>query len=263
VRFDIETYKRRTARLDDDDVDYDVFREQPLDESTMRCLRYMHDVELHTVCYLRDLLVTRAHNDPDITTFLTFWAYEEYWHGEAIAKVLQAHGEPAGRVRVAATRARHRVANAISPHVSALFSAVTSHFTAVHITWGAVNEWTTQAGYTRLAARAKNPVLSQLLERIMRQEGRHIDFYASEASRRLEVSPAAQRLTRFALRKLWAPVGSGVMPRTEVAYLVDHLFADEDGRAMAARIDRRIDRLPGLADLGLVSGAVDRWRIAA
>jgi hypothetical protein len=28
---------------------------------------------------------------------------------------------------------------------------------------------------------------------------------------------------------------------------------------MAARIDRRIDRLPGLADLRLVSGVLDRY----
>ena len=27
-------------------------------------IEYMHDVELHTICYLRDLLVTPAHNDP-------------------------------------------------------------------------------------------------------------------------------------------------------------------------------------------------------
>jgi len=31
----------------------------------------MHDVESHTVCYLRDILVTRAHRDPEITSFLT------------------------------------------------------------------------------------------------------------------------------------------------------------------------------------------------
>ena len=58
---------------------------------------YMHDIECHTICYLRDLLVTSAHRDPEITTFLTFWSFEEYWHGEAIATVLRAHGEPPGR----------------------------------------------------------------------------------------------------------------------------------------------------------------------
>ena len=263
MKFDIDSYKRRTARLDDTDIDFDSFRAHPLDESTLRCLRYMHDVELHTVCYLRDLLVTRAHHDPDITTFLTFWAYEEFWHGEAIGKVLTAHGEPAGRARVAATRARHRVSNALSPHISALTSALTSHFTAVHMTWGAVNEWTTQAGYARLARQAANPTLSRLLERIMRQEGRHIDFYASQAAERLEASAAARRVTRFGLHHFWKPVGSGVMPPSEVGHLVRTLFDDTDGRSLATRIDTRIDRLPGLAGLALVSGSIDRYANAA
>jgi hypothetical protein len=263
MKFDIDTYKRRTAKLDDADIDFDAFRDKPLDETTLRCLRYMHDVEHHTVCYLRDLLVTRAHHDPEITTFLTFWAYEEFWHGEAIGKVLQAHGETAGRARVAATRAHHRIKSALSPHVSALVSSFAENFTAVHMTWGAVNEWTTQAGYVRLAQRAQNATLSQLLERITKQEGRHIDFYASQASSRLASSVAAQRLTRFALAHLWAPVGSGVMPRTEVNHLVRVLFDDTDGRRMAARIDQRIEALPGLGGLHLISDRIDRYANAA
>ena len=93
-----------------------------------------------------------------------------------------------------------------------LGSALTPHIVAVHMTWGAVNEWTTQAGYGRLAAKAKHPVLSELLRRIMRQEGRHIDFYAIGARRRLAASATARRITRFALRRYWAPVGAGVMP---------------------------------------------------
>ena len=61
--------------------------------------------------------------------------------------------------------------------------------------------------------RAGHPTLRDLLKRIMKQEGGHIDFYASEAQRRLAESPRAQRLTRFALKHLWRPVGSGVMPK--------------------------------------------------
>ena len=72
----------------------------------LRCLRYMHDVENHTVCYLRDVLVTRAHRDPEVTSFLTLWNYEEFWHGEAIARILAAHDEPAGTGRIAALRQR-------------------------------------------------------------------------------------------------------------------------------------------------------------
>jgi len=103
---------------------------------------------------------------------------------------------------------------------------------------------------------ADHPTLSVLLRRIMKQEGRHIDFYASEANGRLANSRAAQRVTRWALRRFWAPVGSGVVPGQEVDFLATYLFGDDDGRSMAERIDRRVDRLPGLEGLHLLSGAV-------
>ena len=90
----------------------------------------------------------------------------------------------------------------------------------------------------------------------MKQEGRHIDFYAAQAKSRLADSRAAQRLTRWALTHFWAPVGSGVLPDQEVAFLSTYLFGDPDGVAMADRIDRRVDRLPGLEGLNLLRGAV-------
>jgi hypothetical protein len=107
--------------------------------------------------------------------------------------------------------------------------------------------------------RARHPVLTDLLNRIMRQEGNHIAFYATEAGDRLADHPRARRVVRWALRRLWRPVGAGVMPRSEVAFLVRTLFGDAAGHDIAARIDRRIDRLPGLADLRLVEGAIDRY----
>lgn len=256
---DLERYKRQTARLDIEDIDFAAFADRPLDSSTLRCLRYMHDVENHTVCYLRDLLVTSAHRDPSITSFLTFWNFEEFWHGEALAAVLAAHDEPV-ETRVADMRVRLGVRDRIAPLAHTLGSAIAGEsFIAIHMTWGAINEWTTQAGYARLAARAGHPTLTELLRRIMRQEGRHIDFYASEAERRLRDDRRARRMTRFALRRLWRPVGSTVMPLVEQRFLVQHLFADDDdGRVVAARIDSRIDRLPGLSGLALIRDAVSR-----
>jgi hypothetical protein len=257
VRFSIEDYQQAVQPVAVDDLDLESsFAEQPLSPDVLRCLRYMHDIELHTVCYLRDLLVTSAHRDPEITTFLTMWSYEELWHGEAIARVLRAHGEVAGRPRVQTLRRGRRVAEAVSPLKHMLGSALAGPaMTAVHMTWGAVNEWTTQAGYARLAAKAGHPVLTELLRRIMKQEGRHIDFYAAQATRRLESDRRAQRLTRFALQRMWTPVGSDVMPPAEVGHLIGFLFGDAEGKAMAERIDRRIDRLPGLAGLHLVARA--------
>jgi hypothetical protein len=120
--------------------------------------------------------VTRAHRDPEVTSFLTLWNYEEFWHGEAIAGVLSAHDEAAGAGRIAALRQRLPTREAWKPVTFQLGSAITPHLAAVHMTWGAVNEWTTQAAYARLARRAGHPTLAELLRRIMKQEGRHIDF---------------------------------------------------------------------------------------
>lgn len=253
MAFDLDAYKRRTERLRWDDLDLDAFRDQPLDADTLRCLRYMHDVEYHTVCYLRDLLLTPAHADPEVTAFLSFWVYEEYWHGEAVAAVLAAHGEESGTPRVAALRAGLGLRDRVRP----LLMTLGGHwgggdFAAVSLTWGAVNEWTTQAGYTLLARKAGHPVLGTLLARIARQEGRHIDFYRCEAERRLAASGRARRLTRVALSHFWHPVGAGLMPEVETAFLTGHLLCDGAGRTAAARIDRNIDRLPGLAGLRLL-----------
>jgi hypothetical protein len=256
MSFDMTTYRRLSEKLEVEDIDFGRFRDEPLPPDVLRCLRYMHDVESHTVCYLRDILVTRAHRDPEVTSFLTLWNYEEFWHGEAIAGILEAHEESAGNSRIAALRQRLPRGDKWKPISFQVASALTPHLTAVHMTWGAVNEWTTQAAYARLGKLAGHPTLSELLQRIMKQEGRHIDFYASQAKSRLADSRAAQRLTRWALRHYWAPVGSGVVADNEVEFLRTYLFGGEDGRAMAERIDRRVDRLPGLEGLNLLGTVV-------
>ena len=258
MAFDLETYKRVTGRLEYDDLDLTAFREQPLEERHLRCVRYMHDVEEHTSCYLRNLLNTRAHLDPEITTFLTMWNFEELWHGAALGDVLTAHGEPGTTPRVTAMRRRLARRLTGSPVLWMAFSSVTTHFLAVHMTFGVVNEWTTQAAYARLAAECDHPVLADLLRRIMRQEGRHIDFYLTQARQWLE-PPAAQRTTRAMLRTVWSPVGSSVMPREETAHLARTLFSGADGRGMLERIDRRVDTLPGLEGLDLLSRAFARY----
>ena len=263
MTIDVGSLTRRSRRLELDGVDFTAFAERPLDADSLRCLRYMHDVENHTMCYLRDVLVTAAHRDAEVTAFLACWCYEEHWHGDAIAQVLEAHGEPGIGTRVASLRQRLPRRDGLRPLMFSLGSALTEHMVAIHMAWGAVNEWTTQAGYARLSARAGHPILTDLLQRIMKQEGRHIDFYAGQARQRLEDSRGAQRVARLALRRLWKPVGSGVMPPAEVAFLSTHLFGDPAGLQTAARVDRNVDRLPGLADLHLLEGAVHAYQSPA
>jgi hypothetical protein len=46
------------------------------------------------------------------------------------------------------------------------------------------------------------------------------------------------------------------MPKREVGFLVNYLFDGNKGADVAARIDRRVDRLPGQGDLHLLTRAV-------
>ena len=260
MSMDLSTFSDRSGQLSLDGIDFDAFRDNPLDADALRCLRYMHDVESHTICYLRDLLLTPSHLDPRITTFLTLWNFEEHWHGEALGRVLAAHGEASGAERIGPMRGQLGRWDRVKPLVSALGSSIVGDdFVATHMSWGAVNEWSTHSGYGRLVERANHPVLTELLTRIMRQESRHVAFYASEAKARLSTSTRAQRVTRWALRRFWSPVGSGVMPEEETRFLFDYLLSGADGSAAVARLDNSVDKLPGLAGLHLLRTAAARY----
>ncbi len=164
-----------------------------------------------------------------------------------------------GTERVERTRNALGWGDRLSPVAHALASAVAGvSYTAVHMAWGAINEWTAQAAYARLCVQADHPTLTDVLMQLMRQEGRHADFYARQATARLAGDWRARWLTRTTLRRWWAPVGSTLLPRTEVAFVARYLFSGPDGRAMTERIDRRLDRLPGQRGLHLVTAQADR-----
>ncbi|GIH02447.1 hypothetical protein Rhe02_05140 [Rhizocola hellebori] len=256
MAFDIDAYQNTAGRVRDDDIDYAQFTHRPLSPDALRCLRYMSDIESHTVCYLRDLLVTPSHVDPAVTTFLTMWVFEEHWHGEVLAKVLAAHGISTGSAHISAVRRRLGWRDRMAPIGQALIANIVGEdFVAVHMTWGAINEWSAYAGYARLAELEQHPTLSELLTRIIRQEARHAAFYASQARDRLAASARARRLTRFALRRFWEPVGAGVALRSETAHMLRHLFSDTAGRRVIDQVDERVHRLPGLENLNLVRNA--------
>lgn len=53
-----------------------------LDEDALFCLGYMMDIESHTIIYLRELLSTAVVEDVTITSFLSCWVYEEFFHSQ-------------------------------------------------------------------------------------------------------------------------------------------------------------------------------------
>lgn len=264
MAFDIDRFADESTSLHWDDLGLDALREDPLPPETLRTLRYMCDVEFHTVCYLRDMLVSPSRKDPEVSTFMTMWNREEFWHGEALAHVLSLHGITVAFDELKAKRVKLGWRDRINPVKQSLLSNIVgTDFVAVHMLWGAVNERSAAAAYRRLAALEDHPVLAPLLRRIAAQETKHIAFYTTQARARLQDSPKAQKLARLALRTAWQPVGSGVSPEEEVTHVMGHLFAGAEGRREVEAIDRQIAKLPGMAGLTVVADALDARGVAA
>src|SRR5262249_49621244 len=201
------------------------------------------------------LLATRAIADPEVATFVACWLYEETFHGLALARFLEAAGHPLGE------RARPRGSETFPPWLGArrvaLLSRVWPGFSAVQMTWGAINELTTLTGYRRLMTVESHPVLRDLLERITLDESRHFFFYYRQAERRMR-RRAVARVARLIVDRFWAPVGSGVQPDTELRFMARYLFDGDEGRAAAGGVDDTIGRLPGFADVRLLEAWMDR-----
>ena len=256
--FDLSKYLRASRRLDLEGIDFDSVPRHPLSREEVRTLTYMMDIETHTVIYLRDLLNTPASYDPEVTAFLSLWVYEEFWHGEALGRFLQAAGERFAPERPAVIRRASGAKGLLSPIGMMIAARALKDFVAVHMTWGAVNELSTLKGYDRVVAKTQHPILVELLGRIIKDERRHYAFYYNQARMRLDANPRAQRLVRWALDKLWAPVGSGVRPQDETDFVVLNLFGDEPGRVAVREMEGELSKLPGLGGMRLMRRALAR-----
>ena len=254
--FDIDAYLSRSGALDLRGIDWADVPRHPVPTEAIRTLKYMQDIESHTIVYLRSLLATRAIDDPDVARFLACWVYEESFHGLALERFLAAAGHPLGPRPT--PRGHEAPAQWLETRATAALSRLWPDFCAVHMTWGAINELTTLTGYRRLAARADHPVLSELLDRIVRDESRHFFFYYRQAEIRLQ-RPAVARVARFLVDRFWAPVGSGVQPQRELVFMARYLFSDPRGHAAARKADETIRRLPGFATVGLLESWLDRF----
>ena len=256
TEFDVDRYVARSGPLDLSAFDWAAVPRYPLPAAAVRTLRYMQDIESHTIVYLRALLATRAIDDPEVATFLACWLYEETFHGMALGRFLASAGHPVeARAR---PRGSEPVGKRLEGWATAMLSRAWPDFCAVHMTWGAINELTTLTGYRRLLAVAGHPILTELLERIILDESRHFFFYYRQAESRLR-GPGAARVARLLVDRFWAPVGSGVQPQSELVFMARYLFAGTEGRAAARKVDDTIRRLPGFADVGLLEAWMDRY----
>ncbi|HEY9723474.1 MAG TPA: hypothetical protein V6D47_15790, partial [Oscillatoriaceae cyanobacterium] len=95
----LEQHLRHSKAVDTSDIDWEAVPRHPLRDDEIQVLSYFMDVESNTIIYLKELLSTPAAHDPQIQAFLSCWAYEEFFHGHAIKRFLQAYGVPVDEAR--------------------------------------------------------------------------------------------------------------------------------------------------------------------
>ena len=251
LSFDLDRYLRVSGACKPAAFDWE--RPQPrLSNEALFCLAYMMDIESHTIVYLRELLSTEIVRDVEVTAFLSCWAYEEFFHSLLLRHFLGRQGVEIDDRRFSELRRRRSLADQVIVPIARLVSRVTHHFPAVHMTWGAINEFSTLIGYQAVicqtdpgAARGEPALLTTILERIIKDERRHFAFYFNQARARLR-PVAAQRLTSFLLRRFWTPVGVTVRGDESMRRVCAFMFPDDTGLSALGRLDLRIRALPGL-----------------
>lgn len=254
--FNIDRFVELSGRIELDDLDWEECKKTGLTDAEARVLRYMSDTETHTILYMRDLLAGYSASDPEVTSFLSIWVYEELWHGRALDRVLTTAGHPPPPDQFTkATNGAH-MRETIEATFSHLAASLTPRFIAVQMTWGAINELTAGAAYQAVERTTKNATLAKLLNRITRQERKHFSFYYQQAEQRLRGDVWAQRLVNLALKRFWTVVGSGVGGDDNLGFIAAALFDSPEGIAALADAEGVIRKLPGVEWFNLLTSQV-------
>ena len=130
------------------------------------CLEYMQQVEYHTAWYLRSSLSSSVLIESDLTDFLIGWAFEETHHGIALGRVLDMNGRSTWREEAENIRSRLAGQMRRQQFLFALAQYCRFDLLPVHMTVGALNEWTAQAAYLRFAEHVPGAGLKTLAKRI-------------------------------------------------------------------------------------------------
>lgn len=247
MAFDIERFVGLSKAVDVSDIDWKEARRVGITDEEAQILRYMQDVESHTILYLRDLLTGFTARDPEVTTFLACWVYEETYHGRALDRFLVEVGRPPARDRHDQVHGRPSFRERLTGWTGRMAANATPHFAAVHMAWGAANEFCAALSYTQLARRTENAPLRMLCNRLAKDERRHFAFYFDQAQKRLRAGGVfAQKLCALMLGRFWEPVGMGVGGPSTIDLCASYLFDGPRGRRAVAEFDEVVRSLPGM-----------------
>ena len=241
-------------------IRWDDVRKYPLDKRFIPVLLYMRDVETLTDMYHRELQRTPTGKDRYIGRFMERWGVEEVIHGEVLNRFLNEAGVESGDSWQ--KEVHKNVSNFYNANMylqTSITNILGRKFTATHMSIGAIHEMCTAQAYRRMDELANHPVLSQILNGIIREESFHTHFYWSVAKLELRNSDLAQRIARFVIRTFYRPVGQGSLHKSRTEYAIRTLFGSDDGLdRLDKTVTQRAQTLPGLESLNKVTQTLGR-----
>lgn len=241
-----------------DRVAWHQIKNHPIDEKFFPVLLYMRDVETMTTRYFDELMKSATGKDPVIRPFMEQWATEEPVHGQLLSRFLEEAGCPQEKdwkqKSFDGLTLSYRLRSKIKEWITLPFG---KNFTSVHMSWGAIHEYSTLTGYRRLWELAGHPVLEDILRAIAREEAKHAMFYWSVARISLLEHPVRQQLARYLVEKFWRPVGEGVKSEEESNVVIRTLFAGKEGiDQIRTYVNNRVAQLPGFETLTRVTDRI-------
>ena len=260
----LDWYEKQERTLTDEFIDgipWGEVRDTPIDEKFIPVLLYMRDVEVLTEMYHRELQRTPTGRDPVISKFMERWGIEEVTHGQVIDRFLNAMGYKTPEDWQKQThRNVPKTYHANTYLLTTITNLLGNRFTATHMAFGAIHEMSTGQAYRKMKELAKHPVLSLILDGIIKEEAAHTHFYRSVARIELARSETAQKIARKVVDTFWRPVGQGSLAKERTEYSIAALFGDESGEGvdiLDRTVTKRVHQLPGFEGL---SKTTNRFR---
>ena len=254
----LDWYEKQDRTLTKEFIDglpWHTVKDTPIDEKFIPVLLYMRDVEVLTDMYHRELQRTPTGRDPVIAKFMERWGVEEITHGQVINRFLNESGyETPEDWQNQTHRNVTKTYHSYTYLMTMLTNLLGSRFTGTHMAFGAIHEMSTAQAYRRMRELANHPVLSMILEGIIREEAAHTHFYWSVAKLELQKSTTAQKIARKVIETFYVPVGQGSLAKKRAEYSVAMLFSGEGGVDTIHRtVTERARQLPGLDGLTRVT----------
>ena len=257
----LDWYERQERSLTPEfisEIPWHEVKDHPLDDKFIPVLLYMRDVETLTDMYHRELLRTPTGKDPHISKFMERWGIEEITHGEVLNRFLNEAGHETDDNWQSQVRRDVSTSYNVTAYLMTIITnLVGKKFTATHMTFGTIHEMEAAQGYRRLIALADHPVLTHIVNAIVREEAIHAQFYRCVARLELEKNEFAQKMARWVIDHFWAPVGQGSLAKSRTDYAIATLF-DGDGAldGLDKTVTQRVRMLPGFDGLTKVTDTI-------